>query len=435
MSRLRDSERYARSQALLERAEGLIPLGTQTFSKSRLHFPAGRAPHFLGRGRGGRVWDVDGNEYVDLVAALLPVVLGHCDPDVDAAIRRQLSRGISFSLATELELALAERLVELIPCAEMVRFGKSGTDATSAAVRIARAVTGREHVIACGYHGWSDWYVGATSRDKGVPGAVRELTHRVPYNDLKAIEVALDVSPGKCAALIMEPMHAEEPAPGYLERVRDLVHRHGALLIFDEIITGFRFALGGAQALFDVTPDLACFGKAMGNGMPISAVVGRADLMRECEEVFISGTFGGEALSLAAATAVIDKMQREPVIQTLWRTGERLGAGVNERIAGYGLQAVMGLHGKAPLQCLSFHEHPNASAAEIRTLFTTCMLERGVLVIASHNVMYAHDDGDLEQVLAAYDHTLERTVRELEQPGLAERLGCELIRPVFSVRD
>ncbi len=435
MRRHANVERYLRSMKLLERAERVIPTGTQTFSKSRLYFPVGRAPQFLERGRRGRVWDVDGNEYVDLVAGLLPVVLGYCDPDVDASIRTQLERGLTFSLAAELEVELAERLVALVPCAEMVRFGKNGSDATSAAIRIARAATGRDRVLACGYHGWNDWYAGTTSRNKGVPAAVRELTHRVPYNDLEALEAALDGFPGEFAALIMEPMHAEEPAPGYLESARDLVRRHGALLIFDEIITGFRFAPGGAQELFEVVPDLACFGKALGNGMPISAVVGPAGLMCEYEEVFVSGTFGGEALSLAAAIAVIDKLRREPVIETLWRTGERLGDAARECVTRHGLEAVIGLDGKPPMQCLSFHEHPNASAAEIRTLFTTSMLEHGVLVIASHNVMYAHDEADLEQVTLAYEHTLERIAREVERPGLAARLGCELIQPVFAVRD
>jgi glutamate-1-semialdehyde 2,1-aminomutase len=429
------STRYRRSAELLERAERLIPTGTQTFSKSCLQFPRGSAPHFLVRGRGGRVWDVDGNEYVDLVAGLLPVMLGHCDPDVDDAIRAQLERGITLSLATELELALAERLVELIPCAEMVRFGKNGTDATSAAVRVARAATRRERIIACGYHGWADWYVGATVRHKGVPGCVRALTHRVPYNDLGALERTLDEHPREFAALIMEPMHAEEPTPGYLQGVRDLAHAHGALLVFDEIITGFRFALGGAQAVFGVTPDLACFGKAMGNGMPISVVAGRADLMRQYEDVFVSGTFGGEALSLAAAVAVIDKMRREPVIEALWRTGEQLGAGARKRIRCHGLEEVLGLAGKPPFLSLSFRGHADASPEAIRTLFAHSMLEQGVLIIASHNVMYAHNEGDLEHVLAAYDHTLGRIARELERPGLAERLGGELIRPVFGVRD
>ena len=288
------STRYKASQQLLEEAEELIPLGSQTFSKSRIQYPEGKSPLFLHNGLGGRVWDVDGNEYVDLVCGLLPVILGYCDPNVDNAIREQLERGITLSLPTTLEIKLAERLVKIIPSAEKVRFGKNGTDATSAAIRLARAYTGRDHVLALGYHGWQDWYIGATSRNKGVPETVSKLTHKLPYNDVAAIKKALDQYPNQIAAIILEPMSTVVPLTGYLEELRDITHETGIILIFDEIITGFRFALGGAQEYFNVIPDLSAFGKALGNGMPISAVVGRADIMNEMEEIFFSGTFGGK---------------------------------------------------------------------------------------------------------------------------------------------
>jgi glutamate-1-semialdehyde 2,1-aminomutase/spore coat polysaccharide biosynthesis protein SpsF len=361
-------------------------------------------------------------------------VLGYRDPDVDAAIRDQLGRGISFSLATELEVELAERLIEIIPCAEMVRFGKNGTDATSAAVRLARAHTGRDHVIACGYHGWQDWYVGATVRNKGVPEAVRRLTHRVAYNDLDGLDSMFRQHAGDVAAVIMEPMNAQEPREGYLQEVMALCRRNGALLIFDEIITGFRYALGGAQELFGTVPDLAAFGKAMGNGMPISAVVGRADVMREMEEVFYSGTFGGETLSIAAAIAVIDKMRREPVIQRLWSTGEELAAGVRQRIAAAGLGGVMSLSGKAPWMLLGFHDHSAARKEVIKTLFMREMLQRGVLIASSHNVCYAHDSRDIQLVLDAYHETLAIVATELQCGDVEARLNCPPIEPVFSVR-
>ena len=254
---------------------------------------------------------------------------GYRDPDVDLAIRRQLTRGISFSLPTTLEMELAERLVKHIPCAEMVRFGKNGTDATSAAVRLARAATKRDRLILLGYHGWQDWYIGATTRNLGVPACVSALSHLAPYGDLEAIEDLFARHPGEFAAVMLEPMNTVEPAPGYLKGLKDLVHRHGALLIFDEIITGFRWSIGGAQARYGVTPDLACFGKAMGNGMPISAVVGRADIMRLMEDIFYSGTFGGETLSLAAAIATIDKIDREAV------TRPSVGNGRRTHDAGY----------------------------------------------------------------------------------------------------
>jgi glutamate-1-semialdehyde 2,1-aminomutase len=428
------SNGYAASQALAARAERTIPLASQTFSKSRIQYPEGAAPLFVTHGQGGRVWDVDGNEYVDLVCGLLPVVLGYRDPDVDQAIRDQLADGISFSLGTVLEAELAERLVELIPCAEQVRFGKNGTDATSAAVRLARAATGRDRILVCGYHGWQDWYIGATTRNKGVPDAVRSLTTMVPYNDLDAVRRALDAHPGETAALVLEPMNATEPYPGYLEELKALLHARGALLVFDEVITGFRYALGGAQALFGVTPDLASFGKAMGNGMPISAVVGRADLMREMEEIFFSGTFGGEALSLAAAIAVIDKMRREPVIETLWRTGGVLAEGVGARIARHGLTELFGLVGKAPWMILTTRDHPAARKEASKTLLVTELLARGVLLLGSHNVCYAHDGVDVARVFAAYDAALARVAEELATGSLEARLGRPAIEPVFRVR-
>lgn len=425
---------YKQSQALLQRAERRIPLGSQTFSKSRIQYPVGAAPMFLTHGNGGRVWDVDGNEYVDLVSGLLPVVLGYRDPDVDAAIRRQLNRGISFSLATDLEIELAERLCRLIPCAEMVRFGKNGTDATSAAIRLARAATRRDRIALCGYHGWQDWYIGATTRNLGVPQAVSHLSHMLPFNDLEAAEALLNQHRGEFAALILEPTSVTEPKPGYLQGLKDLAHRHGALLIFDEVITGFRWSLGGAQAHFGVTPDLAAFGKAMGNGMPISAVLGRADLMALMEEIFFSGTFGGEALSLAAAIATVDKLQRHDVPRQLWRTGEKLKRETAALITRHGLQEQIALLGSAPWTILAFQNHPNAAKEAIKTLLLREMLAAGVLMNSSHNVTFAHDDNDLGRVLGAYDHALGVIANALASDTVLRRIGNQVIKPIFTVR-
>jgi len=425
---------YTRSQLMLDRAERVIPLGSQTFSKSKIQLPPGAAPLFLTHGDGGRVFDVDGNEYVDLISALLPNVLGYRDPDVDLAIRRQLTRGISFSLPTELETQLAERLVAHIPCAEMVRFGKNGTDATSAAVRLARARTSRDRIMVCGYHGWQDWYIGATSRNLGVPAAVSALSHAVPYSNLAAVEALLAKYPNEFAALILEPAGATEPAPGYLQGLKDLVHRHGTLLVFDEIITGFRWSLGGAQAYYGVAPDLACFGKAMGNGMPISAIVGRADIMRVMEDIFYSATFGGEALSLAAAIATIDKMEREKVTDRLWQFGGDLKRRASDKIAAAGLSAVIALAGAAPWAILTYKDHPHGSKEAIKTLFLREMIAAGVLVNASHNICFAHGDADIERVLAAYDHALAALREALDRGEISQRLGNQVIKPIFSVR-
>ena len=428
------SRRYDRSQRLIERAERVIPLGSQTFSKSRIQFPPGASPLFVTHGDGGKVYDVDGNEYVDLVSALMPNVLGYRDPDVDLAIRRQLTRGISFSLPTTLETELAERLVKHIPCAEMVRFGKNGTDATSAAVRLARAATKRDRLILLGYHGWQDWYIGATTRNLGVPASVSALSHLAPYGDLDAIEMLLKKHPSEFAAVMLEPMNVTEPPPGYLQGLKDLVHRHGTLLIFDEVITGFRWSIGGAQARYGVTPDLACFGKAMGNGMPISAIVGRADIMRLMEDIFYSGTFGGEALSLAAAISTIDKIERENVTERLWSTGRKLMEGTLARIASAGLSEVIGLVGAPPWAIFVFKDCVDASKEAIKTLFLREMIAAGVLINASHNVCFAHGPADIARVLAANDHALAVLRDTLDRRDIEHILGNQVIRPVFSVR-
>ncbi len=333
----RNARSFSESDRLLERALKTIPLGSQTFSKSFQQYVRGAMPQFIARGDGCRVEDVDGNSYIDYVLGLLPIVLGYRDPDVDRAIISQLESGITFSLPTALEADVAERLVRLVPCAEKVRFGKNGSDATSAAIRLARAHTGRERVLACGYHGWHDWYIGSTTRRLGVPKAVCELTTTFPYNQAEAVADLLAAQPDAYAAVILEPAGVVEPAPGFLERLRELTERYGVVLVFDEIITGFRINIGGAQAEYGVTPDLACFGKAMANGMPISAVVGRDEVMKEMTEIFFSGTFGGETLSLAAAAATIDKLIAQDAIKRMRAHGRRLTEHINSLVAAHGL--------------------------------------------------------------------------------------------------
>jgi len=380
--------RYQKSQEELQRVKQIIPLASQTFSKAYNRWPK-QAPHFLSHGKGGRVWDVDGNQYVDLVSALLPNVLGYCDPDVDQAVIDQLGRGISFSLPTLSEVALADRLVEFIPCAEMVRFGKSGTDATSAAVRLARAVTGRDHIIMCGYHGWQDWSIGQADNlenRKGVPRSVREMTTQIRPGGIKWIN---HVNPP--AAIIVDCSKIQFHDA---RQFRDLADDCGALLIFDEVITGFRWDIGGAQSVWGVKPDLACFSKAMGNGMPISAIVGRADLMKNFDHVFFSGTFGGETLSIAAAIACIDKIEREDVCEKLSVSGRLLKA-------EFGSSDQVWLTGHPAFQQLNF------ASAEVRAAYLTSMLERGILVNASLNVCYAHNRSDLMQVIDAHHASLE----------------------------
>jgi glutamate-1-semialdehyde 2,1-aminomutase len=430
------SSRYSKSEALLARAEQVIPLGAQTFSKSRTQFPQGISPYFADRAKGSRTWDADGNEYLDLINALCSVTLGHCDPHVSAAVEKQLHRGTIFSLSSELEIQVAEKIVELVPCAEKVRFGKNGSDATSGAIRIARAFTGRERVAVCGYHGWQDWYIGSTARHLGVPKAVRELTHTWMYNDAGSLEKLLKEHPGEFAAVIMEPMNVAFPKEGFLADVQRLCREHGALLVFDETITGFRYAIGGAQELFGITPDLATFGKGLANGYPVSAVAGRADVMKLMEEVFFSFTFGGETLSLAAALATMHKLQREPVVATMNATGERVLRDTQAAIDRRELGDVFTLSGHPTWSFLQFKDARGATMWEIKTLFMQEMLKRGVLTYGTHNISYAHSSTDLDQLATAYDETFDVIKRGLESgsSGVKSLLECKVLEPLFRVR-
>ena len=428
------SERYQASEALLERALKVIPLGSQTFSKSLTQYPRGVSPFFLQRGQGAHVWDVDGNRYLDFVNALACVTLGYADPDVDNAVRAQLENGVSFTLAHPLEVDVAELLVEMVPSAEQVRFGKNGSDATSAAIRVARAHTGRDRIAVCGYHGWHDWYIGSTARHLGVPKAVRDLTHSFPYNDLNALDALLRRHPGEFAAVIMEPMNVSWPAPGYLEGVKALAQAHGALLIFDETITGFRYHNGGAQALFGVTPDLSTFGKGLANGYPVSAIVGRADVMRVMEDIFFSGTFGGETLSLAAAKAVLTKLQREPVITHLNRLGEQLGDGVKALIDQQDLGDVFDFSGHPTWTFLLMKDAHGFSAFDIKTLYLQELFAQGILSLGTHNLSYAHTSADVQHLLNIYADLLPRIAQAARHGELRKQLRCEPLQPLFKVR-
>lgn len=425
---------FKSSQAQLERALRSIPLGAQTFSKSYIQYPEGFAPLYVDHAKGGLITDVDGNTYVDLVLALLPITLGYADPDVNQAIQAQLQKGITFSLSSPLETQLAEKLIDIIPCAEMVRFGKNGSDVTAAAVRLARAVTNREHIAVCGYHGWQDWYIGSTSRHLGVPESVQALTHPFQYNQLDSLHALFKAYPNQIAAVIMEPVNKILPDEGFLASVKALAHQHGALFIFDEVVTGFRVALGGAQAYYDVTPDLACFGKGIANGMPLSALVGRADLMSKVQDIFYSGTFGGETLSLAAALATLKKMQTEPVIETLWKNGTYLSDAITRLIERHQLRDVFQLTGLPPFTTMQVAPHAAADAGSLRTLFIKEMIQRGVLTLGANNVCYAHTQADLDQVISAHDQTYEVISEALLSNRVPAVLGCPSIQPVFSVR-
>jgi glutamate-1-semialdehyde 2,1-aminomutase len=418
------------SARLLERARRVIPGCTQTLSKNPTQWVQGVAPVYIERGSGAHVWDVDGNRYIDFPMALGPVILGHAHPAVNAAIARQLENGIAFTLPHPLEVEVAERVVKLIPGAERVRFAKTGSDATSAAVRLARACTGRDSVLACGYHGWHDWYIGSTSLAAGVPRAVRDLIETFDFNDLASLDAALDIQHGDTAAVILEPCGAEEPASGFLEGVVERAHAAGAVVVFDEIITGFRLAPGGAQERYGIQADLAAYGKALGNGMPISALVGKAELMDRLEDVFFSGTHGGETLSLAAARAVLDQLDAG-AYAALEEKGERLRAGIHRAIDDAGVGDWVTVGGAAPRTVVTIRESAGSGPGlPAKTFVQQELVKRGVLFNGSNFICLAHSDEDLDVAIEAYRDAFAGLAEGLAG-DLHELLEGEPIQPAF----
>lgn len=419
------------SRELKARAVRLIPSCTQTFSKGPTQFVQGVAPVFLARGRGSHVWDVDANEYVDFSMALGAIILGHCHPGVTRAVKRQMQDGTTFSLPHPLEVEVAEMLVELVPCAQMVRFGKNGSDATSGAVRVARACTGKNIIACCGYHGWQDWYIGTTTRNLGVPKSVRRLTVPFEYNNIKSLDRIFAEHPNRVAAVIMEPVGVEEPRNDFLQKVRHLTRRHGAVLIFDEIITGFRLAMGGAQEYFGVEPDLACFGKAMANGYPISAVVGRREIMKLFDEVFFSFTFGGEALSLAAVAATLTEMRKKKVIPRLWAQGRKLKDGYNKLARVFGMERHTECIGLPPRTVIVFKDEMGSESLTLKSLFQQESLKRGVLFTGGQNMCYSHSNLDVTRTLRVYQAALGILARAIKDDNVMAQLAGDPVQPVF----
>jgi glutamate-1-semialdehyde 2,1-aminomutase len=414
-----------RSQHWWERAQRVIPMGTQTLSKSPTQFVQGVSPIYLERGKGAHVWDVDGNEYIDYPMALGPVLLGYAEPAVDDAIRRQLDDGITFTLMHPLEVEVAERIVAMCPGVEAVRFGKSGSDAMSAAVRAARATTGRDHLLVAGYHGWHDWYIGTTTRSLGVPEVVRGLTSTFAFNDLDSLERALSEHRDDVAAVILEPAGLDVPAPGFLQGAIDLTRAHGAVSIFDEIITGFRLAPGGARQRYGVAPDVSCYGKALGNGMPISAVAGTWDVMRAFEDVFFSGTHGGEALSLAAARAVLDAVADGSVLAGIEKRGQRMLDGIAGLIARHGAGDRLRAGGEPQRSVVAF---AGDDQLVVKSWVQQTLVEHGVLFNGSMFICARHTDDDVDRALTAFDAALAALAGGADVSGL---LKGPPVQPVF----
>ena len=410
------------------RALPLMTPVTQTLAKGPGQYVNGVAPKYLLKGRGAHVWDVDGNEYIDYNMAIGPLSLGYTYPRVDEAIVAQLKDGITFSMIHPLEVELAELIHRVIPNAESIRISKTGADVTSAAVRVARAYTGRNKVLCCGYHGWHDWYIGVTSRNSGIPAAVKDLSATFEYNDLESVRAGLDED---TACVILEPFVFEAPRNNFLRELKALCEANGTLLIFDEMWTGFRIAVGGAQEYFGVAPDLACYSKAFANGMPISLLTGRRVIMEMFEEeVFFFTTFGGEALSLAAAVATINEMLDKDVPAYLASKGRVLKEGYNAlarelgidgftRCSGYDCRTLVGFDASA------------GNPLELKSYVQQEMIKRGILWSGFHNMSFSHTDEDVAYTLKAYREVLGLLKEAVDAGDVAARLRGKPVEAVF----
>ena len=418
-----------KSDELYKKALDLIPCVTQTLAKGPTQFIKGIAPKYLMRGKGSHVWDVDENEYIDFNMGIGPLSLGYSYDKVDEAIKKQLEDGITFSLMHPLEVEVAQLINKVVPNAESIRYSKTGADITSAAVRAARAYTGREKVLCCGYHGWHDWYISVTDRNKGIPEANKDLIFTFNYNDIQSVIDSID---SETACVILEPFVFEEPKDNFLQKLKDVCTENGTLLIFDEMWTGFRIALGGAQEYFGVDADLACFSKAVANGMPIAILTGRKDVMQLFEkDIFFFTTFGGEALSLAAAKATIEEIRDKSVPAYLARQGKKLKDGYNKivneleidysKCTGYDCRSIITFDaaksGQNPL--------------ELKSLVQQEMIKRGILWGGFHNMSFSHSDEDVEYTLKAYQDVLPILKEAVNKQDVHGFLKGKPVEPVF----
>ncbi|MCK9281245.1 MAG: aminotransferase class III-fold pyridoxal phosphate-dependent enzyme [Melioribacteraceae bacterium] len=420
-----------KSNELYKRATGLIPAWSMTLAKGPTQYVNGVSPKYLVKGKGVHVWDVDGNEYIDYNMGIGPLSLGYAYDKVDDAIKKQLEDGITFSLMHPLEVEVAEMIKGIIPNAEAVRYSKTGADVTSAAIRLARAYTGKNKVLCCGYHGWHDWYVSVTAKKAGIPEAVQAISFTFNYNDFDSVLNSID---DDTAAIILEPVVFAEPKDNFLQKLADLCEQKGIVLIFDEMWTGFRMALGGAQEYFGITPDLATYSKAIANGMPISVLTGKRKIMDLIEnDIFFFTTFGGEALSLAAAKATMQELKDKNVPAYLNEKGALLKNGYNEiasnldmtytKATGYNWRSLITFDEKAGNPLLQ------------KSLVQQEMIKRGVLWSGFHNMSYSHKDEDINYTLSAYQDVLPILKKAVDQNNIKELLKGEPVQPVFRKTD
>jgi glutamate-1-semialdehyde 2,1-aminomutase len=429
---------FVKSRALQPKAHRLIPGGAHTYAKGDDQYPE-HAPGFIVRGKGCHVWDLDGNEYIEYGMGLRAVTLGHAfDPVVEAAYK-QMQLGTNFSRPATIEVDLAEVMLEILDGAEMVKFAKNGSDVTTAAVKLARAYTGRDFIAICEDHPFfsvDDWFIGTTKVNAGIPGAISRMTLKFRYNDLPSLKDLFDQYPNQIACVVLEPENAVPPEPDYLAKVKELCEEHGAVLFFDETITGFRWHLAGAQAFHGVVPHLSAFGKAMGNGFAIAALAGRRDIMRlggldhDQPRVFLlSTTHGAETHALAASLETIRTYRERDVVDFLWKQGEHLRMLLTRSIAENHLEHFFELAGRPCNLIFVTRDCDRQRSQAFRTLFMQEMIRRGVIA-PSFVVSFSHSDADIDRT-AECVHGALLVYRKALDDGIEKYLEGRPVKPVY----
>ncbi len=420
-----------------QRSHKLIPGGAHTYAKGDDQYPE-QAPAFIFRGKGSHVWDVDGNEFIEYGMGLRAVTLGHAYPSVVEAATRELQNGSNFTRPSPLELECAEQFLSLIENAEMVKFSKNGSDATSAAVRVSRAHTGRQMVAICAEHPFfsiDDWFIGTTEMNSGIPEAIRKLTVKFHYNDIDSLIELFYKYENQIACVILEPATWMEPENGFLENVQTVCRKNNAVLIFDEMITGFRWDNGGAQKVYGIVPDLSTFGKGIANGFSLSALAGRKELMdlggilHERERVFLlSTTHGAETHSLAAAIETMNVYKNQNVIETLYRQGLRLMVRINRSISDLHLNEYFQIAGRPCNLIFITRDQSKNPSQSFRTLFLQEMIQRGIIA-PSFVVSFSHTDEDIDRTIDAASESLRIYQKALED-GIEKYLNGRAVKPV-----
>lgn len=429
---------FSKSRNLQPKAHRLIPGGSHTYAKGDDQYPV-QAPGFMVKGKGCHVWDLDGNEFIEYGMGLRSVTLGHAfDPVVEAAYK-QMQLGTNFSRPAKLEVDLAEAMLGLIDGADMAKFAKNGSDVTTAAVKLARAYTGRDLVAICSDHPFfsvDDWFIGTTELNAGIPDAISRMTLLFRYNDLDSLRQLFDQHPNQIACVVLEPETAVPPAPGYLAQLKQLCEERGAVLVFDETITGFRWHLSGAQKFHGVVPHLSVFGKGMGNGFAIAALLGKRDIMRlggldhDQPRVFLlSTTHGAESHGLAASLETIRVYEERHVVEVLWKQGARLQALVDRSIDENQLQGYFGLIGRPCNLSFVTRDQEKRRSQPFRTLFMQELI-RGGVIGPSFVVSFSHSDADIDRTGEVVHESLKVYRKALDE-GVEKYLEGRPVKPVY----